>query len=61
MHIEKYDSMRLLRFAWWALTMLAGFVIAQVYAPHRTLLVVCFMLLFFVPAVLLSFKPKRKE
>jgi len=61
MHIEKFDEWRMLRFAWWTLAMLAGFVIAQIYAPHRTMFVLCFVSLFFVPAVLLSFKSKRKE
>jgi hypothetical protein len=61
MHIKKYDQWRFLRFAGWALAMLAASVIAEIYAPRIRLLVPCFFLLFFVPVVLLPFESKRKE
>ena len=57
---QTFNGMRLFRFAWWVLATLAAFVFTQIYFPHWTLYVPCFALLFFVPAVLLPLRPKRK-
>jgi hypothetical protein len=61
MQIAKYDGTRLIRFALWTLAMLAAFVVVEIYAPHKTVLVPCLGILFFVPAVLLPLRPKKNE